>query len=140
LAGLKTCRQGPSIRSQKIRDICFSFYYWDAFIYKWKIIINAIDRFKFPVSLNINIESLITLIVTLIINISVAAYEYKQGKILNKGILISDSLHTKSDIYASIGVLITLITLRLGAPPIIDPIISLVISCFILYAAYEFLI
>ena len=59
---------------------------------------------------------------TLIINIFVSSYEYKEGKKLNSYILISDSVHTKSDIFVSIGVLATLIGVKLGLPPIIDPI------------------
>lgn len=101
------------------------------------IVYNAVIRFINPVQLNITWDSLISLIVTLGINIFVCTYEYNQGKKLKSSILMSDSLHTRSDIYVSLGVLITLIGVRLGLPPIIDPIASLVVSGFILHAAYE---
>ncbi|MGM9531530.1 cation diffusion facilitator family transporter, partial [Intestinibacter sp.] len=64
-------------------------------------------------------------------------YEYSAGKKLNSYILISDSLHTKSDIFISIGVLVTLILIKLGAPIIIDKIVSFVVAVFILYAAFK---
>lgn len=107
------------------------------FLIGGKIIINAIGSFRNPVAPNITIESLIVLLITLCINIFVSVYEYKVGKKLGSQILISDSMHTRSDIYVSIGVLATLVGVRLGLPPIIDPIASLVVSGFIFYAAYE---
>lgn len=102
-----------------------------------KIVIDAISTFKNPVSPDITIESLIALIVTLIINIFISNYEYRVGKKLNSYILVSDSLHTKSDIFVTIGVLATLIGVKLGLPAIIDPIASLIVACFIFHASYE---
>ena len=82
-------------------------------------------------------QSLIVLLATLFINIFVCAFELKKGKKLNSLILVSDSMHTRSDIFVSIGVLVSLICVRLGLPPVIDSITSLIISFFIIYAAYE---
>ena len=102
-----------------------------------KIIVDALESFRNPVVPAITIESLIALFITLFINIFVSNYEYKMGKRLNSYILISDSLHTKSDIFVSIGVLVTLLGVKFGLPIIIDPIVSLVVAGFILYASYE---
>lgn len=88
-------------------------------------------------TLEVNTGSLIIIVVTLFINVFVAIYENKQGQKLNSQILISDSLHTKSDIFVSIGVLIALICVKLGIPPIIDTIASFIVALFILHAAYE---
>ncbi|RDY23658.1 cation transporter [Romboutsia maritimum] len=102
-----------------------------------KIVFEAILRFTNPITPYITIESLIALIITIFINIFVSTYENRKGKKLNSYILISDSLHTKSDIFVSIGVLITLIGIKLGLPVILDPIVSLVVSGFVLHASYE---
>lgn len=102
-----------------------------------KIAFDAIERFKNPVTPNITTISLIVLVVTLGINVFVCTYENKIGKKLNSYILISDSKHTKSDIFVSIGVLATLVGVKLGLPAIIDSITSLVVAGFILHAAYE---
>ena len=102
-----------------------------------KIVLDAIDRFKNPITPNITVESLIVLLITLCINIFVCTYENRVGKRLNSYILISDSMHTKSDIFVSIGVLATLVGVKLGLPAIIDPITSLIVAGFILHAAYE---
>ena len=88
-------------------------------------------------NLEVSTGSLIIILITLFINIFVAIYENKQGKKLNSQILISDSLHTKSDIFVSIGVLIALVCIKLGIPPIIDTIASFIVALFILHAAYE---
>ncbi len=101
------------------------------------VIREAIPKLFNPVAPEISIISLVVMVTTLIINIFVASYEAKRGKELESEILISDSHHTRSDIYISIGVLITLILIKLGIAPIIDPIVSLVVAVFILHAAYE---
>lgn len=102
-----------------------------------KIVSDAINRFSNPVTPSISTISLIVLIITLCVNIFVSTYEYKVGKKINSHILISDSMHTRSDIFVSIGVLFTLIGVKLGLPAIIDPIASLIVSGFILYSAFE---
>jgi len=102
-----------------------------------KVIIGAIYKFMDPTLPIVTVESIIALIITLGINIFVSTLEYKEGKKLCSQILVSDSMHTKSDIFVSLGVLITLLGIKLGLPSIIDPIASLVVAGFILHAAYE---
>lgn len=107
------------------------------FIIGGNILANSISRFFNPIIPKVSLESLIILISTLIINIFVCSLEYKQGKDLNSEILVSDSKHTRSDIYISAGVLVSLACIKLGLPAIIDPIASLVVAGFIFYASYE---
>lgn len=102
-----------------------------------KTLITGFCRFVNPGEISITLISLISLILTIGINIFVTIYERKKGEEYNSFILISDSIHTKSDILISVGVLISLIGIRMGLPQIIDPIISIIISLFILRASYE---
>lgn len=102
-----------------------------------KIVAEAILQIKNPESLNMTTISFVILIITLIINIIVTKYEYSVGKKVNSYILVSDSLHTKSDVYVSLGVLITLICIKLGFPVIIDKLVSFIVGIFILQGAYE---
>lgn len=102
-----------------------------------KVIVDAIRRLINPLLPDITVESLIMLLLTLFINVFVCIFEYKKGKSLNSIILISDSMHTRSDIFVSLGVLLTLGCIRLGLPTIIDPIVSFAVAGFIIYAAYE---
>lgn len=107
------------------------------FFISGKVALDAIGRFINPVIPDISMSSLAALLATLCINISVCIYEYKSGKKLGSQILISDSMHTKSDIYVSIGVLVTLVCIKFGMPPMVDSIASLIVAGFILFAAYE---
>ena len=102
-----------------------------------KTLITGVSRFVNPEDICITLTSLISLILTVCINIFVAIYERRKGEKYNSFILISDSIHTKSDILISVGVLISLIGMKIGLPQILDSIISIVISLFILKASYE---
>ncbi|UUV14207.1 cation diffusion facilitator family transporter [Clostridioides difficile] len=106
------------------------------FVIAIKIILSAVSRIANPVVPAITIESLIALIITLFINIFVCMYEYRVGTKLNSYVLISDSLHTRSDIFVSLGVLVTLFGVKLGFPVIIESIVPIIISVFIIYSAY----
>ncbi|MGO1711929.1 MAG: cation diffusion facilitator family transporter, partial [Senegalia sp. (in: firmicutes)] len=110
------------------------------FFISGNIVMDAFKKLFNPTELNISSYSIIAIILTLIINIIVASLEYKKGKKLNSNILISDSMHTKSDIFVSLGVLFTLISISLGLPNIIDPIASFIVAGFIIKAAIEIFI
>ena len=101
------------------------------------VIKEAFSKFFTKELPNVTAESIIALVITLIINIFVTTYEQKKGKELSSDILIADATHTRSDIFVSIGVLLTLVGLKLGLPPIIDPLVSLVVAGIIIHAGYE---
>lgn len=103
----------------------------------FNVVMEAIGKIKNPVDINISPISLLVMLFTLVINIIVAYYEYKKGNELNSPILIADSLHTKSDIFVTVGVIIALILIRLGMPYVLDPVASFVVSLMIFYAAYN---
>lgn len=105
----------------------------------YNTIVRGIGGFLNPSPPEVTPASLVSLVITLIINIFVSTYENREGKRLNSDVLVSDSLHTRSDIFISLGVLITLVLIGLGAPPVIDSVISIIVSVFILYSAYGIL-
>ena len=94
------------------------------------------QRLQHPVSFQTDLGSFMVMLVTLVVNIYVMRYEYKKGKALKSDILVSDSLHTRADIFTSLTVIISLIVTKLGFP-LIDPIVTILISLFIGYAAFE---
>jgi len=102
-----------------------------------KVVYDAFTRLLSPKPPEVTWLSLGVLIATLGINVFVSVYEYRKGKALQSAILITDSAHTKSDIFISLGVLVSLLLIRLGLPPIVDPLVSLVVAGFILKACYE---
>lgn len=101
------------------------------------VIGEAVGKFTHPVTPDITMESLIALVLTLAVNVVVCRYEYRQGEILGSPVLISDSMHTRSDIYVSLSVLGALLGIKAGLPPVIDPIASIIVAAFIIHAAVE---
>lgn len=91
-----------------------------------------------PVTPRIDSKSFLIMTITMAINILVMHYENRKGRHLKSDILISDSLHTKADIFTSLSVIITLIFIKLGYP-ILDSISTLIIALFIAYAGFEIL-
>lgn len=103
----------------------------------FRIIIEAVNRFMKPSLPEISVFGLIVMLMTLIINIFISRYERKKGKLLNSTILISDAMHTQSDVYVTISVIVSLLAIKSGAPSFIDPITSLIVAMFILKAAFN---
>ena len=94
---------------------------------------------KFETLAGLFIGIMLTMVATLLVNILVSRYEFAAGKKFHSHILISDSLNTKADIYVSLGVLLTIMGIKLGLPNIIDPIVSIIVGFFIFHAVYEIL-
>jgi len=89
-----------------------------------------------PHSPTVNFSSFIVMFITTAINFWVMNYERKIGNKLKSDILISDAAHTKADIFTSFSVIFALIVIKLGYP-ILDPIVTIIISAFIAHAGYE---
>lgn len=102
-----------------------------------KVMMEVVDKIKNPVHPDITAVSIVVMIFTLIVNGFVSYYEQKKGEELGSSILVSDALHTRSDIYVTIGVLITLFLIKTGAPVILDSIASIIISLLIFKTAYD---
>jgi len=94
------------------------------------LIIEALDRFQNPTLPQVTQLSFAIMVLTLIINIVVSSYENSLGKRLKSSILVADSLHTRSDILASIGVILGLVAAKNGYP-LADPGIALFICLLI---------
>jgi len=108
------------------------------FLACYQILRDAYLRFKFPAIPEVTIFSFLIMVVTIGINGFVMIWERKSGRELKSEILVSDSLHTRSDIFASISVLISLVAVHIGFP-IIDPIAAFVIAILIGKTGYTIL-
>ena len=100
------------------------------FITCFEILQSALGRFLNPSVPNITTVSFMVMLVTISVNISVSWYENRKGKELGSSILIADSLHTRSDIYASLIVIVGFILIKMGFI-LADPIISILIAILI---------
>ncbi len=74
--------------------------------------------------------SFIIMATTLSINFWVMTYESKNARELKSDFLLADAMHTRTDIFVSISVIISLIAARLGYP-VIDVVVSVIITFFI---------
>ena len=75
---------------------------------------------------------------TLAVNFFVARYEARMGRILRSPFLLADAEHTRSDIYATLGVLAALIMIRAGYPWA-DPVAAAAIAAVIVAAGWRIL-
>ena len=80
--------------------------------------------------------SFAVMLATLAINLGVVRYEGAEGRQLNSELLLADAVHTRSDVFATIGVLVSLAVVWLGYP-ILDPIAGVAISILIARTSYE---
>lgn len=108
------------------------------FLACYGVLRDAYLRFRLQTVPDVKILSFVVMLVTIGINLYVMMFENKKGKELKSDILIADSLHTKSDIFASASVLVSLAAVYLGVP-IIDPIAAFVIALLIGRTGYEIL-
>jgi cation diffusion facilitator family transporter len=106
------------------------------FILAFNLLKAGWQRLHQPVLFQADLGSFFVMLITLAVNIYVMRYEYRKGKLLKSDILISDSLHTRADIFTSFSVIISLIVTRLGFT-LIDPIVTILIALFIGYAGFE---
>ena len=73
---------------------------------------------------------------TMAVNFLVTKLESQKGREYNSQILIADSLHTRSDIFVSIGVILSLVAVKAGYP-IIDVVAGIVIALIITKAGLD---
>jgi len=73
---------------------------------------------------------------TMIVNYLVSEYEHRKGHQLASQILTADSAHTRSDIYASVSVIVSLIAVKLHWPWVDLPA-AIVIVFFIGYSGFR---
>ena len=82
--------------------------------------------------------SFIVMLLTIGVNIFVMLYESRKGKRLGSDFLVADAMHTKSDIFVSLSVIISLIFTKLGYY-LVDTIAGVIITIFIARIGYEIL-
>ena len=97
---------------------------------------SALNRLASPVPPEVTWVSFAVMIATLLVNVAVVRYESGQGRALNSELLMADSVHTRSDVFATIGVLFSLSAVALGYP-ILDPIGGVAIAILIGRTSYE---
>ncbi|MEW6600298.1 MAG: cation diffusion facilitator family transporter [Nitrospirota bacterium] len=103
-----------------------------------EILRKSYGRLMAPAEIEVTYISFVIMSLTLLVNIGVMMYEAKKGRELKSDFLIADSMHTKTDIFISISVVISLIAAKIGYP-VIDVVSALVITVFIIHMGYSIL-
>ena len=80
----------------------------------WEIVTGAIERLREPRLPEITVPGFLVLGFTIAINLLVVFYERREGRRLKSELLLSDAVHTGSDVLASLLVLASFVAIRLG--------------------------
>ena len=97
---------------------------------------SALQHFSASSSPTVSGITFAVMLATLGVNVGIVRYEAGQAKRHNSELLLADSIHTRTDVYATIGVLVSLAGVRLGYP-LFDPIGGMVIAVLIARTGFE---
>lgn len=98
---------------------------------------SVLQKFFHPATINIGWFVFAILAVCIVIDYFVARYEYRKGQELKSIILKADASHTKSHYITTGAVILGTLLIKLGFPAVIDPIIAVLVVCFILQLGYK---
>lgn len=95
----------------------------------------GIDRMRTGETPSVTLISFVVMVCTMAVNVAVMTFEYRLGKRLKSDLLVADSMHTRADIFTSLSVIVALVGVKMGYP-IVDPVITLMISLFVAWSAF----
>ncbi len=104
----------------------------------FEILKRAYMGLKEPHIIDVTAASFLVMALTLCVNIGVMTYERKKGRELKSDFLIADSLHTNSDIFVSLSVIVSLGAAKIGYP-VVDVIAAVIIGILIIRMGYSIL-
>lgn len=102
----------------------------------WEVLESCLERLQSKTVPQVANWSLLVIAVTIVVNLIVSAYEHRRAKALGSLLLEADAMHTRSDVFVSIGVLASLVGTRLGYPQL-DMAAALLVTAFIAHAAFR---
>ena len=91
-----------------------------------------------PPSLNVSSTALGLLVFTLLVNVGVVWFETRAGRRLKSDLLLADALHTRTDVFITVGVLGGLALARAGLAWA-DPALGLIVAVLVGRAGYQIL-
>ena len=104
----------------------------------WQIGTSAIEHMLHPHAPHITAQGFVVLLLTLAINLIVVALETREGRRQGSELLLADAAHTRSDVFASLLVLVSFIANRIGVP-YADVAAAFMIIGLILHAGFQIL-
>jgi cation diffusion facilitator family transporter len=91
-----------------------------------------------PPAANINPETIGLMAITLLVNLGITTFETRAGRRLDSRILLADALHTRSDLWVTLSVIVSLIGTRLGLAWV-DSVVAAGVVLLLVRAAYTIL-
>lgn len=96
----------------------------------------ALGLFSNPRDPRVSLPSFAVMLFTMVVNIFVTFYERRKGKELSSDLLRSDALHTASDVFVTLSVMVGLFLIRIGWTWV-DPITTMVVALVVLRVALK---
>jgi len=84
------------------------------FLACWQIGLTAAERLAHPRPPHVTIQGFVVLLLTLTVNLVVVTVESREGRRLGSELLMADAAHTRSDVFASLIVLVSFLGVRFG--------------------------
>jgi cation diffusion facilitator family transporter len=92
----------------------------------WNVLQSTITRLKEGGAPVVTVVSFVVMIITISLNWGITRYESRKGQQLKSSILLADAAHTRSDIFVSLSVIISLAAVKLGLSWV-DGVVALII-------------
>lgn len=139
LLGLKAARQPPDEdhpyghrKFEALAALGISLF---LFITCYGILTEVIARIGGDHRVEPRLITFLVMVATIAVNLFVTRYERREGKRLGSMILLADAKHTQSDVFASLGVVVSLVAAVLDFSGL-DLVVAISIAGFIAYSGY----
>ncbi len=104
----------------------------------WEVLQSCFERLRTGSVPEVTAASFAVMGVTMVVNLAVSSYEGRRGESLRSEVLAADAAHTRSDVFVSLGVIVSLLAARFGYPQM-DVFAALAITLVIARVAYGIL-
>ncbi|MBI2221766.1 MAG: cation transporter [Acidobacteria bacterium] len=140
LVGLRAARKPPDLDHpyghRKYETLTAAGIFVSLILVVEEVVRTALAHLRHGAAATVTSTSFVVMTATVAVNLAVVAYERRKGRQLSSELLLADAMHTRSDVYTSLGVIASLVGVRLGYP-ILDPIGGLVVAFFIALAGLQ---
>lgn len=101
------------------------------------IIYECVHKIIAPTPIKLPLLGILVMLFGALVNIFVSRIVYRTAKITNSVAMKSNALHLLTDVYTSLGVALSLLIVHLTGWYILDPIIGIVLACYIMIEAFK---
>ncbi|MFJ7732679.1 cation diffusion facilitator family transporter [Lysinibacillus sp. NPDC097231] len=107
------------------------------FIAGFWIIYECIHKIITPTPIKLPVLGILVMLFGALINFVVSRVVYRTAKNINSVAMKSNALHLLTDVYTSLGVALSLLIVHLTGWYILDPIIGIILACYIMIEAFK---